>query len=82
MKATCTWGCGPDVMLNLDGHPMVLYEDPIHKDKWVHGAVTKGSLDLTADEAEAFGFQLIEAARQAKALDELCEQHDKMEGGD
>jgi len=81
MRATCTWGDGPDVILTIDGERFILYEDPQHieptKGDFKHGFVRKGSTDLTADEAEALGHQLINAAAQARGLDKLCEDHDK-----
>jgi len=30
MRAECTWGEGPDVMVVLDGTPMMAYENPIN----------------------------------------------------
>ena len=81
MRAICTWGDGPDVLLTIDGERLILHEDPKHneppKGDCIHGHVTKGSIDLTADEAQALGYQLINAATQANGLDKLCERHDK-----
>jgi len=70
MKATCTWGDGPDVMLSLGGHTMVLHEDPRDKDAWVHGTISDGSADLTADEARELASQLLMAADQADHLED------------
>lgn len=67
IKAVCTWGDGPDVMVDLNGTRLILYEKPF-LGKWEHGIVSKGSLDLTVVEAEAFGQQLLNAAKQAKDL--------------
>jgi len=69
LKAVCTWGDGPDVILCLDGTPLVLLENPdLNNGQSVHGVVTKGDVDLTADQAYKLGFQLINAAQQAKKL--------------
>lgn len=70
--ATCTWGEGPDVLLSFNGDRFILYEDPKHdkapRGDYRHGHVTNGSMDLTAEEAEELGMQLIHAAREAREL--------------
>jgi len=38
MKATCTWGDGPDVMLSLNGHTLFMLED-VRPGISVHGHV-------------------------------------------
>jgi len=72
-KATCTWGDGPDVLLVLEDDFFILYEDPKHleppRGDYVHGYVTKGSMNLTADEALALAGQLRKAAMLAKELE-------------
>ena len=79
-RATCTWGDGPDVILDLKDDTFILYENPIHvKSSSIYGHVTKGSMDLTADEALELAAELEAAANNAKDLDSLCEEHDKME---
>ena len=59
----------------------VLYEKPKlilpTGGAYLHGYVTKGSTDLTADEALTLAFHLTEAANQAKELDRTCEEHDE-----
>jgi len=81
MKVECTWGDGPDVLVVLDGKPIMLYEDPSDMDKCTHGLVRQGSLDLTAEEAQELGVDLITAARQARQLSkqyaEHCKEHHK-----
>ena len=78
-KATCTWGDGPDVLLSLEDDWFVLYEDPKHqappRGDYQHGYVTKGSMDLTADEALALAAKLTEAANSAKELDSMCDEY-------
>jgi hypothetical protein len=65
------WGFGPDVILSLEGTILVLGESPdLFKNRFVYGAVTKGGIDLTADQAHELGVALIKAASQAKGLDE------------
>lgn len=66
MKAECTWGDGPDVLVILDGTEMVLHENPYDLDKWAHGKVKSGSIDLTADRALELAKNLMSAVRQAK----------------
>jgi hypothetical protein len=75
MKASCTWGEGPDVILDLDGSLMVLYENPHDKEAWTHGAISDGSLDLTAAEAEELGIQLITASKQARDLSKSAQEY-------
>jgi len=78
MKAECTWGEGPDVLVSLDGTTIVLHEKPV-SDVWEHGVVTQGSLDLTAGEAEAFASELLGAAREVRNLEFYAKQHDEAE---
>jgi hypothetical protein len=72
-KATCTWGDGPDVLLTIENDIFILYEDPKHllppHGDYAHGYVTKGSSDLTIDEALALSAQLKDAADEARALE-------------
>lgn len=68
MKVTCTWGEGPDIILNLDGTQLILHETPVDYHRWTHGIVSEGSLDLTADEAIELGYRLINTGILAKEL--------------
>lgn len=68
MKAECTWGQGPDVLVTLDGTGVLCYEDPHSKNKCTHGIVNQGSLDLTIKEARILAASLIMAANQAEEL--------------
>jgi len=78
-RAACTWGDGPDVILDIKDDIFVLYEPPIHvKSSSMYGHVTKGSMDLTADEALQLAADLEAAANNAKELDRVCQEHDKM----
>lgn len=74
MKAECTWGDGPDVLLVLDGTPVVLYENPDNFKHWTHGTVCNGSADFTAAEARALAEQLLQAAQQAEDMDKQLEK--------
>lgn len=85
MRAVCTWGDGPDVLVDLDNTTIALYEapwsDPPPRGRWAHGCISKGSFDLTSEEAEKLGYELIAAAEQSKELDksfsEHCTEHHK-----
>jgi hypothetical protein len=83
IDATCTWGDGPDVMMTFKDYRFVLYEDPKHtkppQGDYAHGYVTKGSTDLTADEALILAARLIDAANNAKELDGICRDADKVQ---
>lgn len=77
-RAACTWGDGPDVVLDLKDDTFILYENPIHvKSSSIYGHVTKGSMDLTADEALALAAHLEAAANNAKELERTCREHDE-----
>ena len=73
INATCTWGEGPDVLLVLKDHHFVLYENPTFGG-YTHGVVTKGSTDLTVDEAESLAHDLLNAVAQCRELDASAEQ--------
>ena len=66
MKAVCNWGEGPDVLLALEGTPLMLYEAPVDLNKAVHGYVSQGSICLTEDEAERLGNELLMMAKKAR----------------
>ena len=74
MEATCTWGEGPDVLVELTGTNVILYEDPKHntppQGDYKHGFITEGSFDLTIAEAEHLASELLTAANKAKELDD------------
>lgn len=69
VHATCTWGHGPDVVLDVTDHIFILYEHPT-MEGFRHGTVKRGSTDLTADEAIRLGNELVNAALHAKELEQ------------
>ena len=70
MRATCTWGDGPDVLVVLDGKRLMCYENPDNFDKGVHGFIREGSFELTSTEALKLASDLLIAARASLFLDE------------
>ena len=80
-RVECTLGDGPDVILTLENDFFILYEDPKHqappRGDYRHGYVTKGSADLTADEALTLALELTQAANSAKELYHICKDCDK-----
>lgn len=78
IEAVCTWGYGPDVIVNFKDHGFILYEKPKYE-RWANGCVKNGSCDLTAKEAEELGYKLIEAARQARSWGESAENYFELE---
>jgi len=82
LKAICTWGNGPDVLLVLEddgkGDALMAYEEPYHpkppRGDSVHGFIRKGSLCLTANEAEMLAGQLLSSAKQSRELDETYKE--------
>jgi len=79
MRAVCTWGEGPDVLLVLDGSEVMLYHEPYHhkppRGDSVHGYVSDGSACLTASEALKLAYQLVEAVGMCKELEEDLEYY-------
>ncbi len=74
-KAVCTWGEGPDVLVSLENDVFILFEEP-DKSHFAHGVVTQGQMDLSAAEAERLAAELLIAAREARRLESICQQHD------
>ena len=71
MKVLMTWGTGPDVVLSLEGTVLHLNEEPDLSDKNnTNGSVSKGNVNLTADEAYRLGANLMKAANLARELEE------------
>jgi hypothetical protein len=76
VKASCTWGEGEDVLVTLEGHNFMLYENPKNYHRAVHGIVEVGSFFLTAKEAKELAIDLMLAAKNAEELDELSKGKD------
>jgi hypothetical protein len=74
IKASCTWGDGPDILLIFNDKPFICYENPI-LGQWKHGHVTKGAADLTQQEARDLAASLISAADACKALEDSYEDY-------
>ncbi len=87
LKASCTWGDGPDVLMVLEddgkGSWFVAYGDPYYpalsRGNPTHGYIGKGSICLTADEARELGVELIRAWKEARDLNKEYNEH--MEAG-
>lgn len=81
IKATCTWGDGPDVLITWEKLRAMLYEKPYDFDKAIYGFVNSGSICLTSKEAEDFARSLMLAAKMARELDssykEKCKFNEK-----
>lgn len=81
IKASCTWGDGPDVMLTFEDDRFILYEDPKNDPppagQWLHGYVSNGSTDLTQEQARQLAYELLKAA---DACREIEEAYKDMEG--
>ena len=75
LKATCTWGDGPDVLLVNEGKLYMLYDDPSIKDKAIHGYSLNGSICLTKEEAYKLANDLIMAAKNAEELEECANEY-------
>jgi hypothetical protein len=79
IEATCAWGDGPDILVCVKGHPVLLMEEVSQKDKWKHGIVTNAQVDLTVEEAERLRYDLTMAILQVKHLEESYEDFCKAE---
>jgi len=77
MKAECTWGEGPDIVVSLKGTPIILHHEPKDLKRFKHGAITEGDFDMTAKEALQFAGELTMAAIRAQEMDALAADHDR-----
>ncbi|HDZ24934.1 hypothetical protein LCGC14_1097790 [marine sediment metagenome] len=68
INVECTWGDGPDIILDLKDHRFILYEDVIKKG-FTHGIIKNGSMDLNVEEAKILVSDLINAIKAAEELD-------------
>ena len=68
IKAVCTWGDGPDILVVVKGEPFILYEPPDCFDRYVYGVVDQGSIELTIQKAEKLANDLLSAAKEARKL--------------
>lgn len=69
MKAQCTWGDGPDIVLSLEGTSLVLLENPSKFNHFKRGVVSAGSLDLTVSEAKQLRYELDCAIQMVEDLE-------------
>ena len=79
IKVSCAWGDGPDVLVSFEDKPFICYEDPKNdpppRGQWVHGYVSKGSFDLTAEEARNFALELLNASKQVDDIEKSYEKY-------
>jgi hypothetical protein len=73
VKATCTWGEGEDVLVALEKHSFLLYENPKNLHRATHGYVDEGSFFLTAEEARKLAAELLSAANSVDELEAQLE---------
>ena len=59
IKTTCSWGEGEDILVVLEDHPVLLYENPTDFDRSKYGCIKNGSLFLTAEEAKKLAQELL-----------------------
>jgi len=74
IKVECTWGEGPDVLVSIKNHPMILASDVINKDRFTHGVVKDAWLDLTQEQARNLANELLIASEYAKALEDSAKE--------
>lgn len=74
IKAECTWGDGPDVMLCSDGFPTFNLSETrmVHS---VYGVVDQWSVNLTIKEARNLAQSLLNAANQAEINELSAEEY-------
>jgi hypothetical protein len=76
VKATCTWGDGPDILLTFEDHKIVLHEEPCGGG-FVHGTVGNSSTDLNITQAKALVTFLLMAIEQVEYLEQCAEEYDR-----
>ena len=62
IKAECTVGDGPDVLIDLNQFPITLLDKVVAVDKFVYGMCYSSQIDLTISEARKLAEQLNKAA--------------------
>ncbi len=67
VKAVCTWGEGPDVLVEIEDWLLFSFTENVIKG-WNKGF--SGSFDLTAFEAKELAAKLVQAAEEAERLEE------------
>ncbi|MFO7824462.1 MAG: hypothetical protein R6V72_11040 [Cyclobacterium sp.] len=77
MKAECSWGYGPDILISLNGIPLVLHDHPNEMNRFKHGVVKEGSIDLTVKQAKKLLKELYDAINAVEHLECVAGQHDK-----
>lgn len=76
IEAHCTWGEGDDILLSYKDHRMMLFEEPVDKDRAKHGYSLNGSTFLTLDEAKSLRCSLNWAIQAVEDLEAMAAQHD------
>lgn len=79
MKALCTWGEGPDVLVEIDGTPILCYENPTDLNRYTHGIIREGSFYLTVEEAKKLVGSLLMAISQTEELYQSYENYVEVE---
>ena len=77
IRAICTWGDGPDILLILepDKDLLMLYHDPIAKDIGIHGFCKDGSIPLSIQQAQDLARSLLDAVNKTIQLETSYEQY-------
>lgn len=70
IKTICSWGEGEDILVVLEDHPVLLYENPTDFDRAKYGQVKNGSLFLTAKEAKKLAQELLILVNYVNELNE------------
>jgi hypothetical protein len=73
MKVDCTWGQGPDIIIELDGTKTLCHEGLQETDRYNHGTVSQGSIDLSAKQARELATQLLKAVAQVDGMEKSLE---------
>ena len=74
MNVICTWGEGPDIVIDLNGKTLVLFEKPIMKG-WTYGIVKEGTMDFNLDEAKELLVQLDKAIKETERMKKELEEY-------
>jgi len=69
IKATCTWGEGPDIILHVRDHIVILFEDP-DKTHYRNGTVKSASTDLSLEQAKELLHSLQQSIQHVEELEQ------------
>lgn len=77
MKASCTIGDGPNIIVSLDGKELLLLEEP-NRTNFKSGVVEHGQIELSVEEARNLVISLLSAIKQVQDFEEMGEEYERI----